>query len=83
MLSRDLWDSMAKQMRCAVSSSGTRRFFLKILNHELIDSSALGYVCLEKISGATTTNIAVNNRLANPRSRQTLKTARRRRASLA
>jgi len=50
MLSRDLWDRMAKRIRCAGFSSGPHRLILQIPNHELIDSSALGYVCLEKIS---------------------------------
>lgn len=53
MLSRDLWNSVAGRDALRLCPLARVNNSLEIPNHELIDSSALGYVCLEKISGAT------------------------------
>ena len=53
MLSRDLWDLMTGEDALRFCPLSCTNCSLEIPNHELIDSSALGYDCLEKISGAT------------------------------
>ena len=53
MLSRDLWDSVTGRGYLRFCPVACANYFLEIPNHELIDSSALGYDCLEKISGVS------------------------------
>ena len=53
MLSRDLWDSVTGPGHFGFLPFAYVDYSLGIPNHELIDSSALGYDCLEKISDAS------------------------------
>jgi len=61
MLSRDLWDSATVRGLFAYLPSCLCRLSSEIPSHELIDSSALGYDCLEKISGANGAIEALKN----------------------
>ena len=53
MLSRDLWNSATGRDYLRICPLARANYSLEIPNHELIDSSALGYDCLEKISGVS------------------------------